>query len=224
MSRSHGCSSAKFLVAILAVFAATFFPSKSASCEEHDSAYQQPVPDTVSLRAQLGIVFAKSGRRADARQEFQKLMEQPVGRATALTNLGNLEFIEDRVKEALKNYEQAAALDEKDAGILLNKGVALYFLGEIEESQEVFNAGVEMLGGVEEAMYLLGYHEFDFSGRGESSRVAAVEIREMLYKAAALLEGNVQSSDAQESRRPPASPGGLRGVAVIAEQNLYWKE
>ena len=83
-----------------------------------------------SLRSQLGIIYAQNGQVDDARKEFVKLLEEPNGRAAALTNLGNLAVLEGKVDVALENYTQAAALDTADGGILLDLGLALKFGGQ----------------------------------------------------------------------------------------------
>jgi len=43
------------------------------------------VDDRVTLRSQLGIIYAQNGQVDDARKEFVKLLEEPNGRAAALT-------------------------------------------------------------------------------------------------------------------------------------------
>ena len=80
--------------------------------------------DRVSLRAQLGIIYAQNGQVDEARKEFVKLLEEPTGRAAALTNLGNLSMLDGDGEVAVENYTQAAALDTADGGILLNLGLA----------------------------------------------------------------------------------------------------
>src|SRR5258708_10881808 len=89
------------------------------------AALASAVDDRVTLRSQLGIIYAQNGQVDDAKKEFVKLLEEPNGRAAALTNLGNLAVLTGDVPVALENYNQAAALDTVDAGILLDLGLAL---------------------------------------------------------------------------------------------------
>ena len=192
--------------------------------ESSVSSEPTPTSDAVQLRAKLGIIYAQNGQRDAARAEFMKLIEIPQGRPAALTNLGNLAFLEGRVDEALESYEQAAALDDEDPGILLNAGLAFKMLGETEKADQTFAVAVEMAGGVEKASYLLGLHTVDDTGRGKASKVTADELRQMLVKA----DANVPKTDtkAEKSDKPKVTtrPGGSRAAEAVGEQNLYWKD
>lgn len=185
-----------------------------------------PAPDKIALRAQLGIIYAQNGQRDEARQEFVRLLEEPQGRAAALTNLGNLSFLEGKVDEALESYRQAGALDTKDPGILLDQGLALKQLGHPDEAEKVFASAVEMAGGVEKASYLLGLATAEDTGRGKVSKMTADEVRQMLLKA----KTSVPKSDANAKNTTPQAkvvsrPGGARAAEVsVGDQNLYWKD
>ena len=185
-----------------------------------------PAPDKIALRAQLGIIYAQNGQRDEARQEFVRLLEEPQGRAAALTNLGNLAFLEGKVDEALESYRQAGALDTKDPGILLDQGLALKQLGHPDEAAKVFASAVEMAGGVEKASYLLGLSTAEDTGRGKVSKMTADEVRQMLLKA----KTEVPKSDANAKNTTPQTrvvsrPGGARAAEVsVGDQNLYWKD
>jgi tetratricopeptide (TPR) repeat protein len=182
--------------------------------------------DPVALRAQLGIIYAQNGQRDRARQEFVKLLEEPAGRAAALTNLGNLAFLDGKVEDALESYEQAAALDAKDAGVLLNQGLALKQLGRSAEAEKVFAAAVQMAGGVEKASYLLGLPAVEDTGRGKVSKMTADEVRQMLLKAkSGVPAATTTAKPAESNTKVTSRPGGARAAEVaVGEQNLYWKD
>jgi len=182
--------------------------------------------DPVALRAQLGIIYAQNGQRDRARQEFVKLLEEPAGRAAALTNLGNLAFLDGKVEDALESYGQAAALDAKDPGVLLNQGLALKQLGRSAEAEKVFAAAVQMAGGVEKASYLLGLPAVEDTGRGKVSKMTADEVRQMLLKAKSGVPATTTTGKPAESNTKVTSrPGGARAAEVaVGEQNLYWKD
>lgn len=196
--------------------------------------YQNPVPvvageaapSALVLRSQLGIIYAHNGQREHARQEFLKLLEDPQGRATGLTNLGNLDFLEGKVQEALQSYKQAAALDGEDPGILLNEGLALKQLGKTDEAEKVFASAVQMAGGVERASFLLGLPSAEDTGRGKVSKMTADEVRQMLLKAkAGVPTTQVPNKPAESTTKVTSRPGGARAAEVsVGEQNLYWKE
>ena len=193
-----------------------------------DQPASPPAASKVTLRAQLGIIYAQNGQRDEARQEFNKLMEEPSGRPAALTNLGNLAFLDGKVDDALESYKQAAALDATDPGILLNQGLALKELGRTDEAEKAFSAAVQMAGGVEKASYLLGLPTSpDDTGRGKVSKMTADEVRQMLLKT------KNEVPQAQGSGKQPADPqpkvtsrpGGARAAEVsVGDQNLYWKD
>ena len=180
--------------------------------------------DTIQLRAKLGIIYAQNGNRDAARAEFMKLIETPEGRPAALTNLGNLAFLEGRVEEALESYEQASALDEEDPGILLNAGLAFKMLGETEKADQTFAVAVEMAGGIEQASYLLGLHTAQDTGRGKASKVTADELRQMLVKADANVPKTDQKAEKSDKPNVTTRPGGSRAAEAVGEQTLYWKD
>jgi tetratricopeptide (TPR) repeat protein len=185
-----------------------------------------PGADAVTLRAQLGIIYAQNGQRDRARQEFVKLLEEPAGRAAALTNLGNLAFLDGKVEDALESYQQAAALDAKDPGVLLNQGLALKQLGRGEEADKVFASAVQMAGGVDKAAYLLGLPTESDTGRGKVSKMTADEVRQMLLKAKSGVPAAAATAKPAESTTKVTSrPGGARAAEVaVGEQSLYWKD
>ena len=184
-------------------------------------------PNKVTLRAQLGIIYAQNGQHDEARQEFVKLMEEPTGRAAALTNLGNLAFLDGKVDDALESYKQAQALDDKDPGILLDQGLALKELGRTDEADKVFQAAVQMAGGVEKASYLLGLPTApDDTGRGKVSKMTADEVRQMLLKTKAEVpKAAPTTKNADVQPKVTSRPGGARAADVsVGDQNLYWKD
>jgi Flp pilus assembly protein TadD len=182
--------------------------------------------DRVALRSQLGIIYAQNGQRDEARQEFVKLMEESQGRAAALTNLGNLSFLDGKVEEALESYKQASALDAHDAGILLDQGLALKQLGRGDEAEKVFATAVQMAGGVEKASYLLGIAGDPETGRGKVSKMTADEVRQMLLKAKRQVPDTRNASKTGSTQTKVSSrPGGARAADLsVGEQNLYWKD
>jgi tetratricopeptide (TPR) repeat protein len=186
-----------------------------------------PAPDKVALRAQLGIIYAQNGQHDEARQEFVKLLEEPQGRAAALTNLGNLAFLDGKVDEALESYKQAGALDIGDPGILLNQGLALKELGRTAEAEKAFAAAVQMAGGVEKASYLLGLPTSpEDTGRGKVSKMTADEVRQMLLKAkSGVPKATPTTKNADSQAKVTSRPGGARAAEVsVGDQNLYWKD
>ncbi len=185
-------------------------------------------PDKVSLRAQLGIIYAQNGQIEDARKEFVKLLEEPTGRAAALTNLGNLAMLDGDVDVAVENYVQAAALDTTDGGILLNLGIAHKQVGRDDEAAAAFGKALSRTGGAERAQYLLGIRSDSDTSKGKVSKLSNEEIKAMLAKAKSRVpNATVTPAGAQKAKTTPvvSRPGGARAADVaVGATSLYWKE
>ena len=132
---------------------------------------------------------ARDHLRAERRQrarptEFTTLLEEPTGRAAALTNLGNLAVLDGKVDVGLENYTQAAQLDTSDGGILLDLGLAYKMAGKDDEANAAFTRALNKTGGEERAAYLLGVRtdEGDTS-KGKVTKLSNEEIKAMLAKA-----------------------------------------
>jgi tetratricopeptide (TPR) repeat protein len=222
---AKGCNAVVAVLAVLtlAVLSVGSVPAVLAG-DDTVAPEEQPAQSEVSLRAQLGIIYAQNGMHREAKQEFMKLVELPEGRAAALTNLGNLSFLDGNVEEALESYQQAAALDSQDPGILLNQGLAFKVLGDAESAEQVFTAAVEMAGGVDKAAYLLGLHTVDDTGRGKVSKMTADELRQMLVKADTKVPKTEEKAKKEDKPKVTTRPGGSRAAEAVGELNLYWKD
>ncbi len=192
------------------------------------AALASAVDDRVMLRSQLGIIYAQNGQTDEAKKEFVKLLEEPNGRAAALTNLGNLAVLGGDVDVALENYNQAAALDTADGGILLDLGLALKSAGKDVDADAAFAKALTKAGGKERAAYLLGVKtdEGDTS-KGKVTKLSSEEIKALLSKASARVPATNASTGAKDPARTPvvSRPGGARAADVSATPTtLYWKE
>jgi Flp pilus assembly protein TadD len=185
-------------------------------------------PDKVTLRSQLGIIYAQNGQPDEARKEFVKLLEEPTGRAAALTNLGNLAMLDGDVDVAVENYTQAAALDTADGGILLNLGIAHKQVGREDEAAEAIGRALTRTGGPERAQYLLGIRSDADPSKGKASRLSNEEIKAMLAKAKARVpDATATPAGGQKAKTTPivSRPGGARAADVaVGATSLYWKE
>jgi tetratricopeptide (TPR) repeat protein len=184
--------------------------------------------DKVTLRAQLGIIYAQNGQYDEAKKEFVTLLEEPTGRPAALTNLGNLAVLDGKVDVALENYTQAAALDTADGGILLDLGLALKMAGKDDEATAAFARALTKAGGEERAAYLLGVRtdEGDTS-KGKVSKLSNEEIKAMLAKARTRVpEATTPPAGKDQTRTQVVSrPGGARASDMgVGPTSFYWKE
>ena len=184
--------------------------------------------DKVTLRAQLGIIYAQNGQYDEAKKEFTTLLEEPTGRPAALTNLGNLAVLDGKVDVALENYTQAAALDTVDGGILLDLGLALKMAGKDDEATAAFAKALTKAGGEERAAYLLGVRtdEGDTS-KGKVSKLSNEEIKAMLAKARTRVPDATNTATSKDPTRTQvvSRPGGARASDMgVGPTSFYWKE
>jgi tetratricopeptide (TPR) repeat protein len=184
--------------------------------------------DRVKLRSQLGIIYAQNGQLDEAKKEFVTLLEEPTGRAAALTNLGNLAVLDGKVDVAVENYVQAAALDTADGGVLLELGLAYKMSGKDDEASAAFARALTKAGGEERAAYLLGVRtdESDTS-KGKVTKLSNEEIKAMLAKARTRVPDAATNASAKETGRTQivSRPGGSRASDMgVGPSSFYWKE
>jgi tetratricopeptide (TPR) repeat protein len=183
--------------------------------------------DKVKLRAQLGIIYAQNAQYDEARKEFVTLLEEPTGRAAALTNIGNLAVLEGKVDVGLENYTQAAALDTVDAGILLDLGLALKMAGRDAEADVAFSKALNKAGGEEHAAYLLGVQTDSDTSKGKVTKLSNEEIKAMLAKARTKVPEATNASTGKDASRTQivSRPGGSRAADMgVGPTSFYWKE
>ena len=183
--------------------------------------------DKVSLRAQLGIIYAQNGQYDEARKEFVTLLEEPTGRAAALTNLGNLAVLDGKVDVALENYNQAAALDTVDGGVLLDLGLALKMAGRDDEATKTFARALNKAGGEEHAAYLLGIKTDSDTSKGKVTKLSNEEIKAMLAKARTKVPEATNASTSKDTGRTQivSRPGASRAADMgVGPTSFYWKE
>ena len=201
---------------ILALFALALVGSASAE-----------VGDKVKLRSQLGIIYAQNGQYEEAKKEFVTLLEEPTGRAAALTNIGNLAVLDGKVDVGLENYTQAAALDSTDPGILLDLGLALKMAGRDSEADAAFSKALTKAGGEERAAYLLGVRTESDTSKGKVTKLSNAEIKAMLAKARTRVPEATNASTGKDTGRTQivSRPGGARASDMgVGPTSFYWKE
>jgi tetratricopeptide (TPR) repeat protein len=193
-------------------------------------------PAAPGSQVDYGITLAMTGNLARAESVFVSLLAPGHGDSRALNNLGNLELLRGEVEVALAFYERAIRSDSADAGIRLNRSVALMLLGREEESRDEAATGVQLAGGLKAASALLGLHAPDSTGtdaRGaEKTYVSPDEVRAMLSAAArsvprdstARRGGAAKRARSDRRQSPTWRSGGPRAAQDSdAHAILYWK-
>jgi len=191
------------------------------------SAVSAPTGDKVTLRSQLGIIYAQNGQYDEAKKEFVTLLEEPTGRAAALTNLGNLAVLDGKLDVALENYQQAAAIDTSDGGILLDYGLALKMAGRDDDATAAFARALNKAGGEERAAYLLGVRTDSDTSKGKVTKLSNEEIKAMLSKARTRVPEATNASTSKDTGKTQivSRPGGSRAADMgVGPTSFYWKE
>jgi tetratricopeptide (TPR) repeat protein len=217
-SRNHALAFALMLLAVPAVgFAATESAAPENQCE-------------------YGITLAMSGNLARAESVFVSLIAPGPGSARALNNLGNLQLLRGDVDVALAFYERALRGDSTDAGIRLNRAVALMMLGRDDEARAEAEQGVSQAGGMGQAASLLGLKASDSTAAvtraAEKSFVNREEVRALLSSALQSVPRDSSRGEARARRDtvrarrtgPAWRSGGPRAAeGSDADMVLYWK-
>jgi len=192
---------------------------------------------------EYGITMALSGKSAAAESAFVSLLSHSPGDARALNNLGNVHLYRGEADVALVFYGFAMAQDSSDAGILLNRSVALLALGRVAEAESVAARGVEASGGAGSAEDLLGMSDARMGetsargsemsarvpllrpGDGKSARVAVTQadVRRLLGARAATSTPSSRSDTTRSAESRPSPAGTRAASAADALPSVYWK-
>ncbi len=105
--------------------------------------------------AEYGVTLAFKGEVARAESVFVTLLSIAPRDARALNNLGNLYLMKGESEVAMAFYARAQKSDTADAGIPLNRSVALMLSGKDAAAREEAAKAVELAGGLERAGSLL---------------------------------------------------------------------
>jgi tetratricopeptide (TPR) repeat protein len=126
-------------------------PSAAAVAEGRSEA-----SEGTALRTEYGVTLALGGLAEEAERVFISVLSEDPENAGTLNNLGNLHLARGDVDVALAFYHTAALADSTDAGIVLNRSIALMLLGNEAGAEAEAARGLEMAGGAEAARIILG--------------------------------------------------------------------
>ncbi len=137
--------------------------------------------------AEYGVTLAFKGDVARAESVFVTLLSIAPRDPRALNNLGNLHLMKGDAGIAMAFYARAEKADTADAGIPLNRSVALMLSGNDAAASAEAARAVKMAGGLERAGSLLAVR----SGQMAESKEAKTPSRTYLSKneVMALLKG-----------------------------------
>jgi tetratricopeptide (TPR) repeat protein/transglutaminase-like putative cysteine protease len=177
---------------------------------------------------ELALVYALEGNFEDARSQWQSRLANDPADATALNNLANVHLLEGRADSALVLYDRALVLD-RDAGILLNQGLARWARGDEQGADQSFEAALKKLPDPADAERLLGLPA-EAGKQGNVRRVTAEEIRQRLRQAASRVpkqDATPASGAPADRERPVRVVSKVSGARASDLKNLarvvYWK-
>ncbi len=101
-------------------------------------------PENIDARMQIAILFSRYGLYDDAQLAFDALTELAPRNSAVHTNKGNLYLLQEEYDQALRSYQLAASLDDRDGGIRLNMSMAEYRKGNLDKANQHFQQAVSL--------------------------------------------------------------------------------
>ncbi len=100
-------------------------------------------PDAVDLYIELGRLFASKKKMAEARRQWEKVLEKHLKNANLAARIGEVYFSYKMEKEGVEMYRRAIKLAPRDRNLYLSLGTHYFTSGRHEKALEVWNEMVE---------------------------------------------------------------------------------
>jgi predicted Zn-dependent protease len=171
------------------------------------------------MLAEKAMLLSHAGKHAEAQVILQEIVVRNPSDPIALNNLGNLEMMSERAKEAQQLYQKTLAQTPKNVAVRLNAALAALVVGD--ENEFTDHIVVCMEAGAEDAVLSLaqaGYAPND-SRRGASESQLVVRDLEMaLSKAIAKSGRPLPRMLAEKQSKKAADTADARPIANY----LFW--
>lgn len=186
--------------------------------------------------------MALRGEAARAESAFAAVLSRSPGDPRALSGLGNIQFYRGKPEVALGYYDSALRAAHADAGIRLNRALALRQLGRSEQAAAERDSAVLLAGGPSAAGALLGLHivegsapnrGYDLSAAipvvrpatpGRPIRIGREDVRQFLLAAAWKVPADTSRVARETSARTVSRSAGSRSSdETELVMVLYWK-
>lgn len=95
-------------------------------------------PNDLITLGQLGILYGENGFLAEGLEQFQKMLALDKTNATALNNIGNINYLQGRIDDARQAYDAALKASPGETGIMVNLARCLFQTGKKEEAKKLF--------------------------------------------------------------------------------------
>ena len=112
-------------------------------------------PHGLPNEIRTGIVLAQLGHPEKAASRFTSLLSVFPGDPRVLNDLGNVHLLNGDPVKALACYDSAAAGDSSDAGVRINRAIALLLVGQSDSAAAEAASAKTLAGGEERARLLL---------------------------------------------------------------------
>lgn len=173
---------------------------------------------------QVGMASALQGRTKEAEELFIRMIATDPHSPCALSNLGNLNVIEDHLPEALAFYDQAILSDSLDAGILLNRGMIRAYLSDSVGAVADIGRSLMLAATADSAAKLMGIR----IGPGDSGLSAPKIVSAILHGLTSngqVLDGlrNVRAQLEAQAQGDTVKRGASTDVS-IPYLPLYWNK
>ncbi len=99
-------------------------------------------PNDTNAMDQLGILYGENGLLAEALEQFQKILAVDKNNAQALNNIGNINFLQERLEDAKLAYEGSLKASPDDTGVMVNLARVLLRMGKKSESKTLFENAI----------------------------------------------------------------------------------
>jgi len=99
-------------------------------------------PNDVTTLVQLGILYGENGLYAEALEQFQKALAADKDNAAAFNNIGNINYLQERLEDAKVAYEASLKAAPGDTGTMANLAHVLLRMGKKEEAKKLFQDAV----------------------------------------------------------------------------------
>lgn len=101
-------------------------------------------PGDGNALGQLGFLYAENGLYAEALEQFQKMLASDKNNSTALNNIGNINYLQERLEDAKIAYEASLSSSPEDAGTMANLARVLLRLGKKDQARNQFRAAASL--------------------------------------------------------------------------------
>jgi tetratricopeptide (TPR) repeat protein len=101
-------------------------------------------PNDIAALDQLGILYGENGHLAEALEQFQKVLAIDKDNPQALNNIGNINYLQERLEDAKIAYEGSLKSSPGDAGVMVNLSRVLHRMGKKTEAKKVLEEAASL--------------------------------------------------------------------------------